>query len=299
MLKVSIVTPCFNMEDYIGATVRSVTSQEFENLEYLIVDGMSTDRTLSIVERYKDQCTTTISERDDGQYHAIQKGLESSSGDIMGWLNADDLYMPWTLRVINDVFTRFPNVDWIIGLPSFLNARGSCTSIHSEVAAYPRKFIENGWYRDDLGGYLQQESMFWRRSLWDKVGGLDLSLKLAADFKLWTEFARFADLVPVNVPLAAFRSRPGEQRSSLQKANYEEEVKSVCKKLKVAPALWQLVARQGIVARSLCRQFIRRKSECVAYSQKSENWEIIKSIRPVSRISLRRLFIERKLSKVG
>jgi glycosyltransferase involved in cell wall biosynthesis len=283
------------MVDYIGQTIQSVVSQNYPNLEYIVIDGASTDGTTDIIDRYSDKIDVAISEPDDGQYHAIQKGFEKSSGDIMGWLNADDMYYPWTLSVVGEIFGKFPDVNWIIGLPSHLNRRGQCTRVSSSVSAYPQDYIRRGWFRASLAGYLQQESIFWRRSLWEKVGCFDLSLPYAADFKLWTQFAKHSELVSVAVPLALFRHRPNEQKSSLGTNTYEEEVLRICKKLKKNPKLWAFLAGRNKKLEYLCRLAIWKKCRVIAYSQEREEWVLRTLRRPLSRASLSGLILENSI----
>ena len=285
------------MEHHIEATIRSVVGQQYPNLEYIVIDGASTDRTPAILKKYANCIDVLVSEPDDGQYHAIQKGMGHATGDIMAWLNADDIYMPWTLSIVSEVFEKFPDVDWIIGLPSFLNEKGQCVSIHSNVAAYPQHYIRNGWYRGHLAGYLQQESMFWRRSLWEKAGGLDLSLDMASDFKLWSVFAQHSELVPISVPLAAFRRRPGEQKSSANREAYDQEVMNICSELPTPPALWDKVARQGVAARSFCRSLIWKQTRVIAYSEVAHEWKKIPLVRPVSRVSFGHLLLEQVIRR--
>ena len=293
--KISIITSCYNIENYIKATLRSVTSQQYPNLEYIVLDGASTDGTLNIIREYFDKISTVISEPDNGQYHAIQKGFDLSNGDIMAWLNADDTYLPWTFSVVAEVFQKFPEVDWIIGLPTFLNKKGQCIRVSDIAASYPRDFIKNGWYRGHLAGYLQQESMFWRRSLWGKSGGLDLKLNYAADFKLWTEFAKHAELTAVSVPLSAFRYRPDEQKSSTGLKYYENEVSNVCKNLPSPPLIWDKISSLGIRSRSLSRLAIWKKSPVVAYSDTKNSWVLKNNRRPVSRACFSGLMLESSL----
>lgn len=283
------------MEQYIGDTIDSILNQKYPELEYIVIDGCSTDNTCNIVRSYGERVTKLISEKDDGQYHAIQKGLDLATGDIMGWLNADDIYMPWTLSVVSEVFKKFPDVDWIIGLPSFLNERGQCISVHSSVASFPQKHIRNGWYRDYLAGCLQQESMFWRRSLWEKVSGLDTTLSLAADFKLWVEFARYAELVPVAVPLAAFRKRPDMQRSSVDGDRYASEVENVCGKLQKPSMIWNWLSRRGLVARYVCRIAQWNMTTIIAYCESHEEWTKVKMLRSICRVSIGNLMLSKKL----
>ncbi len=295
---ISIITACYNAAPYIEATLRSVLDQEYDNLEYIVIDGGSTDGTQEIIERYKHRLACYVSEPDGGQYEAIQKGLNMATGEVMAWINADDIYMPWTLSVVGEIFDKHSQVEWITGLPGFLNKKGQITAVYAALACYPQAHIANGWYDRLHGGFLQQESMFWRRSLWEKTGGLDLSLRLAADFKLWTQCARHTPLVPVSVPLAAFRKLPGEQRSSLGSDRYDAEVAYVQKTLPRPPILWRGVAKSGVVARSLARWLIRKRGLAILYNDASQSWRIINSRRPIARLSLMDLQQQHALNRI-
>ena len=292
--RISVVTSCFNAAPLVDETLRSVTSQGYSRLEYIFADGASTDDTLAIAQRYAGSITQLISEPDAGQYHGIQKGLALATGDVMAWLNGDDVYLPWTLALVGQLFAQFPEVSWIVGTPSFMNEAGVCTRVSGNSGtAYPRQFIRNGWFRDGLAGYLQQESMFWRRSLWDRAGGLDLKLGLAADFDLWRRFAEHAELVSVNVPLALFRQRPGVQRSSTGRVAYEAELAQVCRGLPAPSRLWQGLASRSKAAQHLCRMLIWRRSSVLAYSSQQAQWELRSSLRPLARTTLADVMLER------
>jgi len=282
--KISIVTAAYNMERFIEQTIRSVVDQKTPEVEYVLVDGASSDATLSIARRYAASIDTLISEPDDGQYHAIAKGFSRCSGEIMGWINADDILMPWTFSVVAQIFDQFPEVDWITGSPSFLNEAGQLGRIQWRLPAYPRSFIANGWYQRRLGAYLQQESMFWRRSLWDRVGGLDLRHGLAADFDLWTRFAEHADLIPVDLPLAAFRER-ADARSSAGAATYEAEVAAICAAKPRPPALWRFMAGLGLGPRAVARLLIRRPGGAIIYDRNRRAWVKVRRWRSISRVS--------------
>ena len=129
-----------------------------------------------------------------------------ATGEIISWLNADDVYMPWTLNYINQVFSRWDDINWVYGIPSFLNEKGNLTNIYN-ISSKHRSYIKNGDFRSNVFGYLQQESMFFKKKMYDEVGGLNLNLKFAADFELWTKFAEKSNLVALSLPLAAFRKR--------------------------------------------------------------------------------------------
>jgi hypothetical protein len=296
---ISVVTSCFNAGELVEDTIRSVVQQRYPRLQYVFIDGASKDNTLEIARRYERDIAVLLSERDDGQYHGIQKGMSLATGEVMAWLNGDDIYCPWTLSVVGEIFARFPDVDWIVGTSSFMNGAGQCTRVSGNSGtAMPRDYIRNGWFRPELAGYLQQESMFWRRSLWEKVGGLDLSLSLAADFDLWRRFAEHAELHAVNVPLALFRQRPGLQRSSAGQKSYEAEVQRICQGLPQPPALWTMLSERSEQWRHVCRSLIWKRAPVVAYSSKSQSWEKLVALRPLARTSLADLALESSLRRL-
>jgi len=289
---ISIITTSFNCAGYIETTIKSVINQDVK-AQYIIMDAASTDNTMDIVNRYKDSIDVISSEPDDGMYHGIQKGAQHVTGDIMAWINADDAYLPWAFSIVKDIFDKHPDIDWIIGQPSYMNEKGQCTKVSSNAGtAYPQKYIQNGWFQPQFAGYLQQESMFWRKSLWDKVDGLNLDIKLAADFELWTKFAQHADLYSVSVPLSSFRLRPGEQQSSVSGDKYSEEVAHVCQGLIKPNSLWRFMSNHGEVLRVLSRMLIWKKAKYLKYSAVDKGWVIKEKYRPLSRYSITEVLSE-------
>ncbi len=217
-LSLSIVTPSFNQAQYIEQTIQSVLTQDYSNYEYVIIDGCSTDGVVDIIKRYEDHLTYWVSEPDNGMYEAINKGFAHTSGEIMGWINSDDMYTPWAFKVVNEIFTHFPKIDWITTcFPVSWGDHGE--AITSFVPGYTRHGFFNGENLSAVGGFsnrfIQQESTFWRRSLWDKVGGyLDTSYSLAADFELWARFYRYADLYGVHSSIGGFRVHSAQQTAT-------------------------------------------------------------------------------------
>ncbi len=219
--RITVVTPCFNMVAYVEATIRSVLACDYPNLEYIVVDGGSTDGTVEVIRRYADRLTWWVSEPDHGMYDAINKGFARATGEIMAWLNADDLYAPWALRLVGDVFRTLPHVEWVSSCnPMVWDRDGLC--LHCNLrGGFDRSMILRGgylsgapWYTEDS---IQQESTFWRRSLWERAGGrVDAALSAAGDFELWLRFARHAELFGVDAPLGGFRYRPGQKTASLE-----------------------------------------------------------------------------------
>jgi glycosyltransferase involved in cell wall biosynthesis len=114
-IKISIITPSFNQGKFIEETIQSVFSQEYTNLEYIIIDGNSTDNSIDIIQKYSEQLSYWISEKDHGQAAAINKGFNIASGDIIGWLNSDDILLPGALDKISNAFISHPDIDVVYG----------------------------------------------------------------------------------------------------------------------------------------------------------------------------------------
>ena len=199
--KISLVTAVYNGAKYIEDTIRSILDQGYPNLEYIVVDGGSTDGTVATIRRYEKYLTRWISEPDKGVYDALNKGFACSTGEIMGWLNASDQLHNHGLFVVGSVFSSLPKVEWITGRPTRFNPQGMTVDIR-EVPRWSR-------YRFLAGAnqFIQQESTYWRRSLWERAGGrLDASYRDVGDFELWIRFFRHAPLHSVDALIGGYRS---------------------------------------------------------------------------------------------
>lgn len=224
---ISIITPNFNAAETLQATLESVLRQNYPNLQYAVLDGGSQDGSRDIIEQYSDRLHYWHSQNDDGQYAAINEGFSQTSAEICGWLNSDDQHFPWTLHAVGAIFRDFPEVQWITGTPCELQ-RGILHTVPFGQNGYSRPLIRSGCYGSGPLPTIQQESCFWRRSLWEKAGGLDLNYPLAADFHLWTKFAEHADLVTGYFYLGSFH-RNETNRSRLQREQYDADI-SACLK---------------------------------------------------------------------
>ncbi len=223
-LKISVVTPNFNGAARLARTVESVLAQDYSNYEYIVVDGGSTDQSVEILEAFRPRLTQLIIEPDRGQYDAINKGLAKATGDILCWLNSDDVYFPWTLRVVARIFRDFPDIDWITGVRCGL--RDDAVQGLTNITPFPRELLAGGGFYPEGLGCVMQECCFWRRSLFEEVGGLDLRWSIAADFELWARFAKYADLVATTALLGGFNYT--EANRSFKGAKlYAEEVRQV------------------------------------------------------------------------
>lgn len=200
-----MVTAVYNGARYIEDTIRSVITQGYPNLEYFVVDGGSADGTVDILRRYERQISGWISEPDRGVYDALNKGFSRASGEVMGWLNASDMLQAKGLFVVGSVFAELPGVRWITGRPTGFSPEGLPIRVAPRLTQWSRyKFLAGG------NKYIQQESTFWRRSLWDEAGGhLDPSFRAEGDFDLWVRFFRHAQLYSVDALIGGYRSHEG------------------------------------------------------------------------------------------
>lgn len=208
--KISIVTPSFNQGQFIGDTIDSILSQNYPNLEYIIIDGGSSDKSVDIIKGYADKLTYWISEPDKGRGDAINKGFKFATGEIMAWLGCGDNYCPWALKAVSQIFSQLPKVEWLTaGSPILLDIKGLPIDCDFNYGYSKQAFID-GCYLPAIRP-LQQESTFWRRSLWEKAGGyVDPMLAMVPDFELWARFFKYAEVYTTSVPLAGSRKHPGQ-----------------------------------------------------------------------------------------
>ena len=219
---ISLVTPSFNQVDLIGAAISSVLDQNYPELEYVVIDGGSTDGSTDVIARYADRLTYWVSEPDDGHYPAVNKGFAKTTGEIMGYLNGDDLLLPGSLDLIAEIFATHPDIRWITAAHMAVDSKGRPVGLTAPIRWSRWHIITTGERRS-----LPQESTYWRRSLWDEAGGhLDESFPLAADYELWARFSRYDTPVSVRAPLACFRHVQG-QRSIALADRYAEEVEAI------------------------------------------------------------------------
>jgi hypothetical protein len=210
--KFSIVTPSYNQESFIEKTLQSVIDQHYPNLEYIVVEDGSTDRSLEVISKYESSLTHLITGPNQGFGAAVNTGLQLCTGEIMAWINSDDFYLPGAFETVARVFADCPEVDWIVGASLLADQKGKPFGINS-YPGFGKGLFFSGRY---LGGHaawggrwIPQESVFWRRSLWQKAGARFCTERLQyGDFELWSRFWQFADLHAVPVPLAVYRCHP-------------------------------------------------------------------------------------------
>jgi glycosyltransferase involved in cell wall biosynthesis len=180
---VSIITPSYNQGAFVEATILSVLEQDYSNLEYLVVDGASTDETQEILRRYRGRLRW-ISEPDEGQAHAINKGFARTRGEILGWLNSDDVYTPGAISAVVEYLVAHPEVMLVYGDANFIDADGVVVGPCAHVEPFDlHRLIHHS-------DFIVQPATFFRRSAFEAVGRLDESLHWAMDYDLWLKIGR-------------------------------------------------------------------------------------------------------------
>jgi glycosyltransferase involved in cell wall biosynthesis len=222
----TLITPCRNSAHLLPETIESILTQSalregLVQLQYLIIDGASSDNTADVVQPYLQQGVQFFSEPDLGMYDALAKGLQRATGDIVGYLNAGDILFPHAFEILEEVF-QYPEVEWVTGYSTIINERLQITDT-KQSPRYRRQFIENGYYIDpSYPQHIQQESTFWSQKINRMIDFKKLrSFKLAGDYFLWTEFAKQTELHSIRSLLGAFRVHAG-QLSENSDAYYQE-----------------------------------------------------------------------------
>jgi len=247
-MKISIVTPNYNQGEFLERTILSILGQKYADLEYIIIDGGSTDNSVEIIKKYEQHLAYWVSEKDNGLYDALNKGFARATGDVMGWLNSDDVLFTGALFTVREAFTNFSAVNWITGMPASIDEMDRIISFQP-VQSWSRRKIVSGQYR-----WIQQESTYWRKSLWQKAGArVDPTFHLAGDFELWARFFRHEKLYSVHIALAGFRKRSQGQKSLEGLKAYIDQVDAV---LKREHALLSGREKRSVLTIRILRSFI-------------------------------------------
>ncbi len=225
--KISIVTQCHNREDVIAETIESVLSQNYPNLEYIVIDDGSTDKSWEIIQRYRDKLAYIehLSSTRDTPVPAINYGFTKATGEILGWLNSKNILLHKSLFTVAQVFSELPQVEWMTGMGCIIDGDGKITGVIP---------VRKDFYEHMVGtqSNIQQESTFWRKSLWDKTEGKLNESSVAFDIELWsTKFFPNAKLYHLNTVIGAYRKSP-TSFSTIKRATFLSHIVDARRKLR-------------------------------------------------------------------
>lgn len=216
--KITIVTPSYNQALYLEATIQSVLAQNYPNLEYFVVDGGSSDGSVEIIQKYSDQLAWWVSEPDQGQSEAINKGLARASGEVITWLNSDDLLAPNALHTVASLFADHPNAGLVHGESTIFWGNA-----HQPTKEMTKAALGDDIVLQSLGGmpFAQPSAFFHRRAI-DTFGLLDQRLHYAMDYNLFAQIALNYDLVQSSARLSCYRMHD-DSKSTLHNAHFARE----------------------------------------------------------------------------
>jgi glycosyltransferase involved in cell wall biosynthesis len=220
--KISIVTPSFNQGQFIEETIQSVLNQNYPDLEYIIVDGGSTDNTLDILRKYSDSVFWII-EPDRGQVDAINKGLRRATGEVIAFLNSDDLYVPGALRAVGEYAVAHPEAMLITGQCRNIDENGA--EIRKAIAFYKNIWLRLRSYQALLTlNYISQPATFWRKAVIERIGYLDESLHYTMDYDYWLRIGCQYTIHCLYRYLACFRIHSSSKSGTTAHKQFDEEL---------------------------------------------------------------------------
>ncbi len=229
--KISIITPSFNQGSFLEQTIRSVLLQGYPDIEYIIIDGGSTDGSVAVIRKYEPWLASWCSEKDCGQNHAINKGFAKATGQILCWLNSDDYFLPGALLTVEQTLAK--------GCGHYVLV-GHCYRVHEDGTP---PVLLKGRYQNRCrllqfwrGYEMHQPAIFWRREVFEKTGWLDESLHLTMDFDYWVRIARHFDFVNIDRVLACTNYHAAAKTSD-NYAGYYRELKKHARRY--WPSLWR------------------------------------------------------------
>lgn len=233
-MKISVITPSYNHGQYIARTIESVIAQKGNfDLEYLIIDGASSDNTVELIRRYAQQDSRIfwVSEPDRGQTHAINKGLQRATGDIVAYLNSDDVYEDGALQKVCEAFGRHPDAQWASGKCRMIDENDNI--IRQPIVAYKNFFLKRSSYPLLLIlNFISQPSTFWRKNLLNTVGYLAESEHLVMDYEYWCRIGKKYPLHVIDENLSFFRYYQTSKSGSLYTKQFTREATIILKHTK-------------------------------------------------------------------
>jgi len=237
--KISIITPSYNQAQFLERTILSVLNQNYPNLEYIIIDGGSTDGSVEVIKKYEKYLAYWVSEKDKGQTDAINKGFQKSTGETLAWLNSDDTYLPETFYKVVKNFEQNPQADLIFGNIYFID--------ESDKRIGELRFTEFDF--DTLiyeGGNLHQTGTFWKKEIYERVGGLNSDYKFCMDYDFFCRIAKIGKLYYIKDYFANFRMNSNAKSSTINYLGRKEHKEIMERYISKDMKRWNLKYKKNI-----------------------------------------------------
>lgn len=263
-MRISVVTPNFNMGHYLNETIRSVLANLRPGDEYFVIDGASTDDSIEIIKKHSAQLSGWVSEKDGGYAEALAKGFTRATGDILCWINSGDMYLDGAFEAARALL--IDDVDMIFGDDFYIDER-------SAIVSFSRGWVPDLRSATLYGGWTPlQDACFWRRDIYQRVGGIDASLGYAADYDLFLRMSQVGRTRYVPVTFSAFRRHAGQRSLSGAEAYEVERQRVRRRELDALPVSgWRKLYRSAayriaMSARSRIAPFAWRRSDLAGRS---------------------------------
>jgi glycosyltransferase involved in cell wall biosynthesis len=226
---ISIITPSLNGGAYLRHTLNSILSQQGDfDLQWLVIDGGSTDETIPLLKSTTDPRLQWISQSDAGQTSAINKGSAMAKGDIVAWLNSDDLYAPGALATVAKAFEQNPDAQWLVGRCDIIDTAGNLA--RQNVTKYKNRRLDSFTFKSLLRmNFISQPAVFWRKSFGSSIGQLDESLYWTMDYDLWLRMAQARPPLIINQTLASFRVHDSSKSRGGYRDQFAEGYRVACR----------------------------------------------------------------------
>jgi len=248
-LSISIVVPSYNHRPWISACINSILIQKAECDQLIVIDGNSDDGTKEILEQYAKEIDCLVIEPDNGQSDALHKGFSLATGDILAYLNSDDILLPKTFSFVRKLFHKHKDVDAVYSNRVFIDQDNN--PIAKWVIPFHSGYCHQRW------DYIPQETCFWRKSLMDKVGNIDTTLQFAMDYDLFIRMMNAGNFMHVHRYLACFRDHPGTKTNTIYETTGKDEICGIKRKYGIETSMFdrligniygQLIIRLGQLA---------------------------------------------------
>jgi glycosyltransferase involved in cell wall biosynthesis len=216
-LLITIVTPSLNQSRFLEETIQSVIRQDYPYIEHIVIDGGSTDGSIDVIKKYDQHISYWVSEPDTGQSSAINKGFAKATGQIFAWLNSDDLLMPSAIRIAAQYLMKYPDIGVVYGDRLHIDSKGNVIGIN-QGPSYKQNMFKRNFT-------LPQETVFFRKEIFEKVGGLDEALHFAMDFDLWCKMCKITNMRHIPFFMGCFREHESAKSIAVHRSEENDAVK--------------------------------------------------------------------------